>query len=75
MILGSNYNLRLLNSLGINSAQINGVNIQFLNNLKILGIYISPDLNWNKYVNNIARKINGVLYRLLFQRQYIIIRN
>ena len=67
MILGSSYNLRLLNSLGINSIQINGVNIQFTNNIKMLGIYISSDLSWNIYLNNLTRKVNGVLYRLRYK--------
>ena len=47
--------------------QINGSNIEFVNNFVFLGITINNKLNWNSHINKVTNKISktvGILNKL-----------
>jgi hypothetical protein len=49
---------------------LNGVNIEYVSQLKFLGVYIEEDLSWKTHANHISKKIAkslGVLHRLKHQ--------
>ena len=49
--------------------QINGSNIEFVDNFVFLGITINNKLNWNSHINKVTNKISktvGILNKLRF---------
>jgi hypothetical protein len=49
--------------------QLEGSNLEFVDNIKYLGVHIANDLRWNKHVHEVTNKANkllGMLRRNLY---------
>jgi hypothetical protein len=49
--------------------QLEGSKLEFVDNIKYLGVHIANDLRWNKHVHEVANKANkllGMLQRNLY---------
>uniref|UniRef100_A0ABD2W2T0 Reverse transcriptase domain-containing protein n=1 Tax=Trichogramma kaykai TaxID=54128 RepID=A0ABD2W2T0_9HYME len=48
---------------------LNGVHLEYSSSIKVLGIIITPTLNWDNYIASISSKINFSLYSLRYHRR------
>ena len=64
MILGSDHNLKYLSNHNISPILINGAQIDFVNQVKNLGVILSCDLRWNAHISSVSSKVHSALYKL-----------
>ena len=47
-----------------NNIKIDGIDVEHVDHAKLIGVTISPDLSWNKHVENIVKKAGKRLYMM-----------